>query len=109
MGQARETHSKHWYSELITRRLQLKYFTWVRKERLILSTGILHLLQISRLKQFNLDKVKETPMPSMVFIVSYQQIATHSEHALAFRAQEHQIATILLIVNQVREQAFFEH
>jgi len=45
----------------------------------------------------------------MVFRAHYQQIATHSEHALAFRAQDQQIANILLIVYQVREQAFSEH
>jgi len=79
MGKVRETNSKHWHTAE---------------------------LNISILKLFNVDKVKE---PSMVFRAHYQQIATHSEHALAFRAQDHQIATILLIANQVREQAFFEH
>jgi hypothetical protein len=82
MGKVRETNSKHWHTAE---------------------------LNISILKLFNVDKVKKPPMPSMVFRAHNQQIATHSEHALAFRAQDHQIATILLIANQVREQAFFEH
>jgi hypothetical protein len=82
MGQVRETYSKHWHTAE---------------------------LKISRLQLFNLYKVKEPPMLSMVFRAHYQQIATHSEHALAFRAQDQQIANILLIVYQVREQAFSEH